>query len=134
MGTEYISPRDRQIWFAIRPIGLRAWELGAERWKMSSSDITLEALEAEGTLARDLLLHFDRASGSYDPQATATFLYVTREGTPGLLFVGVAVKDTNVKLGEPATGDHERKTSHFFKGRRFGWTLFEESAAGRVSE
>ena len=30
MGTEYISPRDRQSWFAIRPIGLRAWELGEE--------------------------------------------------------------------------------------------------------
>jgi hypothetical protein len=134
MGTEYISPRDRQSWFAIRPIGLRAWELGAERWKMSSSDITLEALEAEGTLARDLLLHFDRASGSYDPQATATFVYVTREGTPGLLFVGVAVKDTNVKIGELATGDNERKTSHFFKGRRFAWTMLEEDAAGKAAE
>jgi hypothetical protein len=25
MATEYVSPRDRQRWFAIRPIGLRAW-------------------------------------------------------------------------------------------------------------
>jgi beta-lactamase regulating signal transducer with metallopeptidase domain len=134
MGTEYISPRDQQSWFAIRPIGLRAWELGEDRWKMSSSDITLEALQAEGTPARDLLLHFDRASQSYDPQATATFLFVTREGTPGLLFVGVAVKDTNVKIGEPLTGDNERKTSHFFKGRRFAWRSLEESEGGKPAE
>jgi beta-lactamase regulating signal transducer with metallopeptidase domain len=134
MGSEYISPRDRQSWFAIRPIGLRAWELGEERWQMTSSDVTLEALQAEGIPARDLLLHFDRASDSFDPQATATFLFITREGTPGLLFVGVAVKDTNVKLGKPATGDHERKTSHFFKGRRFGWTTLEESAGGKPGE
>ena len=49
---------------------------------MSSTDITLEALQAEGTPARDLLLHFDRVSGSYDPQATATFLYVTARARP----------------------------------------------------
>jgi beta-lactamase regulating signal transducer with metallopeptidase domain/protocatechuate 3,4-dioxygenase beta subunit len=134
MGTVYVSPHDQQSWFAIRPIGLRAWELGEERWKMSSSDITLEALQAEGTPARDLLLHVDRASGSYDPQATATFLFTTREGTPGLLFVGVAVKDTNVKIGERATGDDERKTSHFFKGRRFAWTTLEENAGGKPAE
>jgi hypothetical protein len=136
MGTVYVSPRDRQSWFAIRPIGLRAWELGEERWKMTSSDITLETLQAEGAPARDLLLHFARASQSYDPQATATFLYVTREGTPGLLFVGVAVKDTNVKIGEPFSEneDYERKTSHFFKGRRFAWTSLEENAGGKPAE
>ena len=131
MGTDYVSPRDQQKSFAIRPIGLRAWELGKERWKMSSTDVTLESLQAEGTLAHDnVLLHFDRDGGSFDPQATATFLYVTREGTPGLLFVGVPVKDTNVKIGELMADDEELKSSHFFKGRRFGWTSFEESTPG----
>ena len=134
MGTEYVSPRDRQRSFAIRPIGLRAWELGKERWKMSSTDVTLESLQAEGTPASDLLLHFDRGSGSFDPPATATFLYITREETPGLLFVGVPVKDTNVKIGELMADDEERKSSHFFKGRRFGWTVLEESTPGRLSE
>jgi hypothetical protein len=131
MGTEYVSPRDQQRSFAIRPIGRRAWELGKERWKMSSTDVTLESLQAEGTPARaNVLLHFDRGGGSFDPQATATFLYVTREGTSGLLFIGVPVKDTNVKLGEPMSGDCELESSHFFKGRRFGWTSFEEIAPG----
>lgn len=133
MGTEYVSPRDRRKWFAIRPIGLRAWELGKERWKMSSPDVTLESLQAEGTPAADLLLHFDRGSGSLDPQATATFLFITREGTPGLLFVGVEVKDTNVKLGAPMSGDTELESSHFLKGRRFAWELLEENAGRNQS-
>jgi hypothetical protein len=130
MGTEYVSPRDRQESFAIRPIGLRAWELGKERWKLSSTDVTLESLQAEGTPASDLLLHFDRGGGSFDPQATASFLYVKREGTYGVLFIGVPVEDTNVKPGEPMSGDCELEPSHFFKGRRFGWTSLEESAPG----
>jgi hypothetical protein len=40
----------------------------------------------------------------------------------------------NVTLGEPATGDHERKTSHFFKGRRFAWTTLEENAGAKPAE
>jgi hypothetical protein len=131
MGTEYVSPRDQQKSFAIRPIGLRAWELGKDRWKMSSTDVTLESLQAEGSPAQEnVLLHLDRDGGSLDPQATATFLYVTREGTPGLVFVGVPVKDMNVKIGEPMADDEELKSSHFFKGRRFGWTSFEENGPG----
>jgi hypothetical protein len=134
MGTEYVSSRDGQTRFAIRPIGLRAWELGKERWKMSSSDFTFESLQAEGAPAKELLLHFDRGAGSFDPQATATFLYITRAGTPGLLFVGVEIKDTNIKPGGPITGDSELESSGFFKGRRFGWTSFEESKPANRSK
>jgi hypothetical protein len=124
MGTEYVSPGDGRNWFAIRPIGLRAWELGKDRWKMETNDATIESLQGEGTPARELLLHCDRESGSYAPESKATFLFTTREGTPGLLFVGIEVRDTNVKLG-PLRGDSERNPSHFFKGRRFAWRSFE---------
>ncbi len=135
MGTEYVSPRDRQKHFAIRPIGMRAWELRATRWKMSSTDVTLEALQAEGTPAPDdVLLHFDPARKSLDPRATVTFLCVTREGLPALLFVGVEVDNTNVKLGEPMTGDMELKTSGPFKARRFGWSTLDEDESVRRSE
>jgi beta-lactamase regulating signal transducer with metallopeptidase domain len=127
MGTEYVSPGDGRKWFAIRPIGLRAWELGKERWKMQSANITAEALQAEGTPARELLLPFDREKGSYAPESTATFVFTTREGTPGLLFVGIEVRDTNVKFGL-SRGDSERNPSHLFQGRRFAWTSFEEVA------
>ncbi len=95
---------------------------------MESQNVTVEALQGEGTPARELLLPFDRETGAYAPVSTASFGFTTREGTPGLLFVGIEVQDTNVKSG-PLQGDNERNPSHFFKGRRFGWRSFEEVAA-----
>ncbi len=128
-GTEYDSPRDGQRYFALRSIGLRAWELGKDRWKMQPADVTLEALQAEGTPVDGLLLHYDRKAESFDPKETATFLYITREGTPGLLFVGIEVQDVRWKPGGISTRDHELNPVGFFKGRRFGWTSFEEVPA-----
>ncbi|MEX2140548.1 MAG: hypothetical protein WD894_14895, partial [Pirellulales bacterium] len=128
MGTEYVSPEDNdRRFYALRPIGLQAWELGEHRWKMSSADITFEALRAEGAAAAGLLLHFDRKKATFDPEKTATFLFKTREGTPGLLFVGVEVQDDSLKPGGVSSGDDELEPIAFFKGRRFGWAALEES-------
>jgi hypothetical protein len=131
MGTEYTPPNDAQPVFALRSIGMQTWELAANRWKMRSDDVTLESLEAEGRPAGELLLHRDNERGNgekdrFDPQATATFLYLTREGTPGLLFVGVEVQDDNLKPGGAMAADVELQPIAFRKGRRFGFKNFEE--------
>ena len=131
MGDEYTPPNGERPVFALRPIGLRAWELGSHRWKMQSADITLEALQSEGKLADKLLLHRDEESNTFDPQATATFLYITREGTPGLLFVGIEVQDDSLQPGGRIEGDLELMPIAFRKGRRFGFKNFVEiKAAG----
>ena len=96
---------------------------------MQSTDITFESLQAEGTAADGLLLHYDRKAESFDPKETATFLFITREGTPGVLFVGVEIQDNSQKPGGSSTGDNELNPIHFFKGRRFAWTSFEEVEA-----
>ena len=126
MGTEYAPPNGGKRMFALRSIGLRAWELGENRWKLQSNDVTLEALQAEGTPADGLLMHYDKRAEALDPKATATFLYFTREGTPGLLFVGVEVQDDSLKPGGPAVGDAELQPIAFRKGRRFGFNNFEQ--------
>ena len=125
MGVDYIAPNG-QHHFAIRPIGLRAWELGANRWKMKSNDITIEALQAEGIPVNGLLLHFDKQKKAIDPTAIAPFFYMTREGTPGMLYVGVEVLDDSLKPGGPSMVDPEREPVAFTKGRRFGYSEFEE--------
>jgi hypothetical protein len=43
----------------------RQLRLALIQFRECKRDVTLEALQAEGTAAADLLLHFDRASGSY---------------------------------------------------------------------
>lgn len=124
MGTAYSPPNGGERVFALQSIGLRAWELGPDRWKMHSNDITIEALQTEGTPAEGLLLHRDQQT-EVAAKATATFLYITREGTPGLLFVGVEVQDDSLKPGGRAEGDIELLPIAFLKGRRFGFQSFE---------
>ena len=125
-GTEYISPNDGKQYFALRPIGLRAWELGKHRWKMSSEDFTLESLQGEGSPANGLLLHYNPVHESFEPKEPATFLFVTRAGTPGLLFVGIEVNDATQQAGRVTHGDNELNPTHFRKGRRFAWTDLQE--------
>lgn len=130
MGTEYVPPDGGPRVFAMKSLGLRAWELGGHRWKMESNDIALEELRAEGAAAGELLLHRDQKSGQVDPQAIASFLYITHEGTPGLLFVGVEVQDDGLKAGGVVQGDNELRPIAFRKGRRFGLKNFAEQGAG----
>jgi hypothetical protein len=120
MGVEYAAPDDAERVFAMRSIGLRVWELDGN-WKKRYDDVTLEALQAEGRPADGLLLHYDNEMSTLDAKAIATFLYITREGTPGLLSVGVEVQDDSLKPGGATQGDTELRPIGFRKGRRFGF-------------
>jgi hypothetical protein len=70
-------------------------------------------------------MHFDQQRRAPDPVAMAAFLFVTREGTYGALFVGVEVRDTNVKPGVPLQGDEALNPVGFRKGRRFSVKIVE---------
>jgi hypothetical protein len=125
MGTEH-EAADGQRYYALRGVDLKTWELPASRWKLQSNDITVDELRAEGRLGGELLFHVEPGSDAPSPQATAPFLFLTREGTPGLLFVGIEVKDDSLKPGGIVLGDSERDPVAFNKGRRFAYTFFEE--------
>ena len=127
MRAEYTSPQDNKRYYALQSIGLKAWQLGKQQWGPRTPVFTLEEVQAVGTPVDKWLMYYDRETKSFDPQATASFLYVTREGTPGVMFVGIEVKDTNVIFGVPHKGDYELDPVHLWKGRRFGWTGFEEA-------
>jgi hypothetical protein len=60
-----------------------------------------------------LLAHFDETKGQYDPNESATFLFVTREGGYGALLVGSEVTDTSMG---------------YIKGRRLSYRLIEDPA------
>ncbi len=124
MGTEYVGPNGERT-YALRAIGLRTWELGPQWWKKESRDTTLEGMQQEGTPVEGLLLHRDRDTKTIDPKAIASFFYITREGTPGLLFVGIEVKDDSLKPGGSMRDDFELDPVAFWKGRRFGYSELE---------
>lgn len=107
---------------ALRSIGMQAWELKRERWKMTSEDLTIDSLMDEGIEENEILLHRNVETGEYDPKSPATFLVITRDGTVGLLFVGVEIRNDRQKLGFFVGGDNELKSSGPLKGRRFAFT------------
>ena len=131
MGAEYISPTTGKKHYAIRPLGLKAWELGKERWKMETADVTFESLISEGKAVSGWLLHRDQEKQRFEPEEIATFLFKTSDGTPGLLFVGIEVHDDSLQPGGrlDAGKDSELDPVAFHKGRRFAFHYFEELPA-----
>ncbi len=126
MGDEYVDPVTGRKVFAIRGIGLQAWELGPEHWKEKPQTVALDELRREGRLSREFLLHVDPQPGLIEPDAPASFLYITREGSPGLLFVGVEVRNDQLKVGEKLEGDPDLQPIYFMKGRRFSSRELQE--------
>jgi len=133
MGTYYELPTAKQPHYAIRGLGLTAWEIDAARYKTLGTEITKPEPLPTGPPAGGLLLHYDEKRGEYDPIVPAAFLFVTREGTYGALFVGVEVLDTNVKLGVPAPAGVEPALDPvgFHKGRRFSFRVVEPAEEAR---
>lgn len=120
LGDE-IKGEEGQTQFVLRPIGLRTWELPKSRWKESLDQTSIDALQAEGRAnQQDLLVSFDPETNQAKPLDTVTFFYITREGTPGILYVGIEVQDDSLKPGGVSTGDNELNPVAFRKGRRFG--------------
>jgi len=131
MGTMYQPAGSDEAIYAIRNLGMTAWEIDADRY----GRITGELKQAEPPKlqkpAGGLLLHYDEEKGEYDATANAAFLFITREGATGALFVGVEVLDTNVKLGVPLMGDPNVDPVGFVKGRRFGYKIVEVAEEGK---
>ncbi|MCR9232731.1 MAG: carboxypeptidase regulatory-like domain-containing protein [bacterium] len=120
LGDE-IKGEEGQTQFVLRPIGLRTWELPKSRWKETLDQTSIDALQAEGRAnQQDLLVSFDPETSKARPLDTVTFFYITREGTPGILYVGIEVQDDSLKPGGFMTGDNELNPVAFRKGRRFG--------------
>jgi beta-lactamase regulating signal transducer with metallopeptidase domain len=72
--------------FALKSLGLKAWEIGEQDLR------NLDNLIAAGTLPKghevgELLMHYDEKTKKTIPDANGAFLYVTREGNMGLIEV-----------------------------------------------
>jgi RNA polymerase sigma factor (sigma-70 family) len=122
MGTEYLVPGEKKPHYVLRGLGLRLWQIETERWKTLERELSNAPFNM-GTRTDGLLAHFDAARGRYLPEETATFLFQTREGGYGAIFVGVEVHDDSLQPGGFATGQEELSPVAFFKGRRFAYSV-----------
>jgi hypothetical protein len=125
MGTTYTPADSQKPCYAIRALGLTAWEIDQARWDTIANEIREDQPLQMGRPTSGLLLHFDEQKNDYDPTAVAVFLFVTRESSYGILFVGVEVLDTNVQVGVPSRGNQALNPVGFVKGRRFSLKMFE---------
>ena len=109
MCVTHRGPDGKQT-FVLRSIGMKAWEISARDLR------NIDKLIAAGTLpkghdAGELLLHFDESSKRSIPDANASFIYVTREGSMGLIEITGRVANLGSGIGDAGVQ----------KGVRFNW-------------
>jgi hypothetical protein len=123
MGTEY-TPPGGQPHYVLRGLGLTLWQIDTDRWETLEAELRDAKPLDMGTRTDGLLARFSVARGQYEPEETATFLFKTREGGYGAIFVGVEVHDDGLQPGgvlDPST--EELKPVAFYKGRRFAYSM-----------
>jgi hypothetical protein len=86
-GTEYTDPGSGRSNYAIQGLGLRAWQIDNIQFHTIEQELRSGHPPKLDRPARDLLMDFDPKTGTYRPENKATFLFVTREGTTGVLQV-----------------------------------------------
>jgi len=109
-GTEYTVPGSGKSYYAIQGLGLRAWQIDNIRFHTIDQDLRDGKPPKLDRPARDLLMDFDRKTGIYHPENKATFLFVTHEGTTGVLQLTGLVTDLvgPDDVGKPARREDMR--------------------------
>lgn len=121
VGVKYSLPGSSKVYYALRAIGLQAYEISNERWDTIADELRSGAPLDFGRPAGGLLIHQDEANGGYIPNRKATFLFITREGTPGILrVVGQVVEPGASESAENTAGTKEDALEAFRK--RYGLT------------
>lgn len=87
LGDEYRDPESGKLYYALRGVGLKAWEIPDENWSKIELELQTGKLPSLDTPARDWLIHYDTASARYVPQRRATFLFIARNGSQGVIRV-----------------------------------------------
>jgi beta-lactamase regulating signal transducer with metallopeptidase domain len=128
MGTEYNVPGEKSH-FVLRGLGLTAWHIETDRWKTLETELGGDKPLNMGTRTDGLLAHFDAARGKYVPEETATFLFQTREGSYGVIFVGAEVKEISSKSRPQTIDTINLDPVGIWKGRRFEYQLITGSRA-----
>ncbi len=84
-GVEYTPPGSNQSYYALQGLGLRAWQVDNSFYGRIELDLRKDKPPDLDRPAGDLLMDYDPITKTYHPENKATFLFVTREGTTGIL-------------------------------------------------
>lgn len=128
MGTEFTPAGEAKSHYAIRTLGLSAWQVADERWDTFAAEVPGAEPLKLGRPAAGLLLRHDEKTKQVSPTEPAVFLFRTREGAYGILRLGVEVLDDDMRdrIGKPAMDEPDFDPVGFYKGRRMSYRLIEE--------
>jgi beta-lactamase regulating signal transducer with metallopeptidase domain/DNA-binding beta-propeller fold protein YncE len=126
VGVQYQPDGTDQWFYCLRGLGLRAWEIDNERWNGLRDEVRGQEPLLLGRPVEDgYLMHFDEASGQYDPAAQASFLFITRDGARGVLRTVSQVRRVYGQDNPPGRADDESDIG-FSKGIRIMHGLIYE--------
>ncbi len=84
-GTEYKPLGSDRSYYVLQGLGLRAWQVDNGLYDKIESDLRAEKIPNLDRPASELLIDYDPVTKTYHPENKATFLFVTRDGTTGIL-------------------------------------------------
>ncbi len=70
--------------FVLRQFGMKVWEIGPRELR-NIDKLVASGLLPEGREVGDLLMHYDGEKQKYIPDANATFVFITRQGSMGII-------------------------------------------------
>jgi hypothetical protein len=85
LGDEYCDRQSGQRYYCLRAVGLQAWEIPNENWSRIEQEVGRDDLPPLTAPAGDLLMHYDSVLSRYLPEKRATFLFIARDGSQGIL-------------------------------------------------
>jgi hypothetical protein len=123
-GIDYTPPGSNRSYYAIQGLGLRAWQVENSLYDTIASDLKANKLPSLDR-PTSLLMDLDPKTKTYYPENEATFLFVTHDGTTGVLQVTNLVTElfSPDDFGKPV----EPKLSRgFFRGVKFQYKFLLE--------
>jgi beta-lactamase regulating signal transducer with metallopeptidase domain len=131
IGMEFRAPGSDKAFYCLRGVGLQAWEIPNERWDKIEAEVRSNEPLALGQPAGDLLMHYDAEHACYLPSRKATFLFLTRDGTPGILRIVSQVtevlsptSDSRPSIVREETSGNQPDASGFSRGVKIEYRTF----------
>jgi hypothetical protein len=123
-GIEYRPVGSEHSFYALRGLGLRAWQIDNGRYATIEQELR-GGPPRLGRPANELLVDYDPETKTFRPENEATFLFATREGATGVLQVTGQITELfgQADIGRPAA---RKATRGFYRGVQFQFKLLYE--------
>jgi beta-lactamase regulating signal transducer with metallopeptidase domain/protocatechuate 3,4-dioxygenase beta subunit len=128
MGITYQPPGYDAPIYCLQPLGMKVWQLTPEEQRLLTKAIMGEIPYPLGHPVDRLIPRKETYEGPDKNELGGTaFLFLTREGTAGLLRMTAQVTDTHVQSGQRSSPDDQFSPIGHFRGAKISYSLIGET-------